>query len=477
MLQPDSGPGVGSGHLARCFAIGQRWSDRGGEVVLTADDVPDLWRDRCRAEGFEVVARPAVGTAPTRRADWTVLDGYRWDDADLVQAREESRFVLLIADHGTPDLRGADLVVDQNLDDPSAPRRYDAPEVLLGPRYALLRRELRQWRLRSIGAGAPEGGRPSVVVSLGGDPPAAATALVEQVLADRRLAGCRTTVLLGRSDVVPALAGATVALSAAGSTAWELCAFGLPTVYVATADNQEPVGRAIDAAGAGIYAGRLEELAASDLAGTLDRLLSDPERRRQLAEAARDLVDGVGVSRVVARMRSHLLTVREAGPADRELLWEWASDAEVRANSFSSDPIPFEDHVVWFDRLLADPGRRQYVVERIGPGGSAPIGQIRFDIGPGAHGGPGHDTAAVAEIGVSVAPEHRGDGWGGPLICAGVWRFTRDCPQVTALEAKVKPGNHASGRSFVEADFDGPTTGDPSFSRYVRTVATERPDG
>ena len=40
--------------------------------------------------------------------------------------------------------------------------------------------------------------------------------------------------------------------------------------------------------------------------------------------------------------------------ADRELLFTWANDAETRRQSFSSDPITWDEHVAWFARTQAD---------------------------------------------------------------------------------------------------------------------------
>jgi len=154
---------------------------------------------------------------------------------------------------------------------------------------------------------------------------------------------------------------------------------------------------------------------------------------------------------------------------DARLLWTWASDPQVRANSFSSDPFPWASHLRWFEAALADPERALYVVERAGTGGRRPIGQIRFDRTADA----GDRTALID---VSVAAEHRGAGWGGALIAAGVHRYFADADTAT-VEARVKPGNRASARSFTEADFDRQSDDGRPFSRYVRTRTREDPDG
>jgi L-amino acid N-acyltransferase YncA len=68
------------------------------------------------------------------------------------------------------------------------------------------------------------------------------------------------------------------------------------------------------------------------------------------------------------------------------------------------------------------------------------VGHIRFDL------------AAVAEISIVVAPEHRG-GTGSSLLGAAVTRWRADHGNAP-LRARVRTGNLASRRSFERAGFD-----------------------
>src|SRR5581483_8142161 len=69
------------------------------------------------------------------------------------------------------------------------------------------------------------------------------------------------------------------------------------------------------------------------------------------------------------------LTIREARPEDARLLWEWANDPSVRSNSFNQEPIPWESHLRWYEKRLASPGTRFWLLEV----NSVPAGQIRYD--------------------------------------------------------------------------------------------------
>ena len=60
-----------------------------------------------------------------------------------------------------------------------------------------------------------------------------------------------------------------------------------------------------------------------------------------------------GAQRVATAARSLLVHLRRAAPEDADQLWRWANDDAVRAASFHPEPIPWDDHVAWFQRLLA----------------------------------------------------------------------------------------------------------------------------
>jgi spore coat polysaccharide biosynthesis predicted glycosyltransferase SpsG len=98
-------------------------------------------------------------------------------------------------------------------------------------------------------------------------------------------------------EVAAALAAAGAAVSAAGTSAWELLCLGVPAALVVVADDQRLPAALIDAARAAVVLGPVDEALAGGLAG-LEALL-DPVERDRLSAAGRALVDGRGPERVV----------------------------------------------------------------------------------------------------------------------------------------------------------------------------------
>ena len=131
------------------------------------------------------------------------------------------------------------------------------------------------------------------------------------------------------------------------------------------------------------------------------------------------------------------VTLRDARPADARLLWEWRNEPEVRANSFSNDPIPWEKHVGWFGGRLSDEHCWLGILERDG----LAIGQIRYE-----------QEGDVAYINYSLAPSMRGKGIGTMLLQLSV-PIASVKLGVTRLAGLVKPENDPSIRAFRKAGF------------------------
>jgi RimJ/RimL family protein N-acetyltransferase len=137
-------------------------------------------------------------------------------------------------------------------------------------------------------------------------------------------------------------------------------------------------------------------------------------------------------------MSEDRVRLRLATPDDCRRVWIWANEPVVRAASFSSDTISWEQHVVWYHEKLKDSTSVFYIIEdrnRIA------IGQIRFDI---------EDDGAT--ISVSLDQAKRGQGYGHTSIHLAVTTLLQK-RALTKIHAYVKPDNQASRRAFLKAGF------------------------
>ncbi len=137
-------------------------------------------------------------------------------------------------------------------------------------------------------------------------------------------------------------------------------------------------------------------------------------------------------------MQTKMLRLRTVQENDGKLLWEWANDPQVRAASFSSDPIPWEQHVQWFNAQLNNPNCLIYIAMN---SDNIPIGQIRFEL---------EKNNAVMSI--SIASNYRHQGYGSELIKVGCDRLFKEL-KIPLIHAYIKPDNQSSIRSFLKAGF------------------------
>ncbi|MDG2284012.1 MAG: hypothetical protein P8N43_00535, partial [Alphaproteobacteria bacterium] len=199
--------------------------------------------------------------------------------------------------------------------------------LMLGPRHALIRRDLRarkDWR-RLIQDSARK-----VLITLGGADPGGHTGrALEAMLAIRErssdldlqvhaVVGAANPRLdtLRRSmkphdwiqiswdvwDMGQEIRWCDLALSASGSTVWELVMFQTPMLLGTASAVEEPVAASLAAVGAAKVLGRLRERSVEEISAAVEELLRDQGALARLSDEAAKVVDGEGTSRVIDQM-------------------------------------------------------------------------------------------------------------------------------------------------------------------------------
>ncbi|MEM7354451.1 MAG: UDP-2,4-diacetamido-2,4,6-trideoxy-beta-L-altropyranose hydrolase [Acidobacteriota bacterium] len=491
LIRADAGPDIGAGHLMRCLALAQAWRDRGGMVAVRTTTNDAFLLARLEEEAIEihpVTERPgsrkdAEATrelAATIGATWLAIDGYRFGATFQDHLVDAEHKVLWIDDHGHAAPYRADVVLNPNLHATTDLYQDREPKtrLLLGSRYLLFRQQFRQWserpretpdfasRVLVMAGGVGSHGLGGRILealhavdderikihSLASDPDEAISRLVK---ADPRI-DAQPQV----TDVPRWMATSHLAISAAGSTAWELAFMGLPALLVSVAENQRPVAAELARRGAALDLGWHEALDHQVLTQQVTELLADRSARKTMVERARALVDGDGVDRVVACLLTEPLWLRPVRRSDRRLLWEWANDAAVRQASLSSEPIPWQDHLGWFERQMSDGAGPFWIAM---DQDEKPIGQVRFDIAP----------PREAEIHISIANGHRHRGHG-PYLLQRAAEHLFGTRGVRRIHAHIKPDNLASARAFQRAGYQ-PQNDEVVKGQVVKHYVLEKP--
>lgn len=499
LVRADADGRRGIGHVMRCLALAGAWQAAGGRVVFASHCPVAKLRRRIRAAGPEVISLEHPHPHPSDLAatlnvlagaaspsenpkghTWVALDGYHFDSAYQRAVRDTGARLLAVDDQAHLDRYHADVLLNQNLhaeelDYPCAPETV----LLYGCRYGLLRQEFLNQGL-SLRRRIPSVAR-KLLVTLGGADPENATPMVIAALERLNLPGLEAKVLVGPanpqlqslqdqarrrsstssagtssaedvqilsdvSDVPGLMAWADLAVSAAGSTCWEMAWMQLPAAVIVTAPNQEPIARRLSQAGVVTSLGHAAELDAETIAEALAALCHDRQHRADQIAAGRRLVDGRGARRVVAVMHAldgplpdDRLELRPVAAQDLLPLWRLANDpANRQASVASSDPIPLEEHTQWFKQRLSSAATRIWVLDLHGVIAAV----VRYD----------RTDADAAEISLGVFPAFRKRGLGTRLLDSTCQVAFRELG-VECLRAIIRQENVASMRTFAKAGF------------------------
>ena len=350
-FRTDASVQIGTGHVMRCLTLAKEMRSRGHDCVFICRDLSGHLGHTVIDAGFALTLLPAPDpdfcTKPddpahaawagapwktdaeqTRAAapdvDWIIVDHYAVDARCQSCARARNARVMVsedIADR--PHI--ADLLLDQNLGRLAGDYDGLVPAHctrLIGPAYVLMRPEFARLRTTSL-ARRVKPRLDHILVSMGGVDRDDATSAVLDVLANSTLPDrCRITVVMGRNapwlekvqrgaqmmpkptdvvidvaDMASLMVSADLAIGGAGSTSWERCCLGVPSLLLVLADNQAAAACAMDAANVAVLWGDIRidpwELHLMDyLAG-----LQTGKKLNYLSQQAAKVLDGLGTHR------------------------------------------------------------------------------------------------------------------------------------------------------------------------------------
>jgi L-amino acid N-acyltransferase YncA len=133
------------------------------------------------------------------------------------------------------------------------------------------------------------------------------------------------------------------------------------------------------------------------------------------------------------------LKLRKVTQDDCELLWKWANDPIVRAASFSSEPITWEEHLSWFNSKLNSSNCYHFIAFDVR---DEPIGQVRFDL----------DKQLQSVVSISLASNRRSQGYGKLMLKMAIEELSK-CTLVNNIQAFIKADNFASIKLFKSLEF------------------------
>jgi len=336
IIRADASTKMGSGHLMRCIALAQSYSSNISNAIFITCCNNEALVTRIIDCGFQVVRLEKAHPNPKdwevmsrilsdNSGCWVVLDGYHFDSAYQLHLKEKGCRLLVIDDMNHLDHYYADIVLNQNINaEKIGYSCLQDSSVLLGTRYVLLRNEF--LTCNKIKTETNSTVR-NLIVTLGGSDPSNATLKVIQALNKLKISDLHVKVIVGAShpqisslhqeakfapfpieiiynvqDMTELMTWADLAVSAGGTTCWELAFLGVPFVVIVLSKNQEKIAEGLHAASAAINLGWYFSVTLDVFAVCLLSMIENRDKRTELISNAKRLVDGFGVSRVLSQM-------------------------------------------------------------------------------------------------------------------------------------------------------------------------------
>ena len=360
VFRVDASIGLGSGHVMRCLTLADEIKAGGGEClfICLAQEGSFLGYIRQRgflAHGIEAYSsnmsimdqdssdsindwvkdaeqtKDCIGEAIV---DWLIVDHYGLDARWEQLMRPICRYLMVIDDIANRP-HFCDVLIDQNYEHEE---RYKllvplSCQLLLGPRFALLRPEFIKYRnflnqrAKSI---------KKVFIFFGGSDPHDLTKMALQALSVPELNHLEINIVVGqnyayyeslhqlaiyrgktqvhgpRNHLADLMASSDIAIGAGGVTNWERICLGLPSIVITLAENQIPICEILHRQGFIRLLGKSEDVTLNEIKNAM---LDEVQCYRLFdsISSSMEICDGHGVSRVLKVMTSYH-TVNDLNP-------------------------------------------------------------------------------------------------------------------------------------------------------------------
>ena len=346
-FRTDSSIESGTGHFMRCLTLAIELQKQGVKICFISQNLPTHLSKMLNTKGMEYIslndnvikgsiddlthsswlgtsqkedAQATIQALANQLVDWIIVDHYALDERWESAVRKCCKKLMVIDDLADRH-HDCDVLLDQNYY-ASMETRYNSKvpvhcQLLLGPRYALLREEFT--KLHEI-TKPRIGTVKKILVFFGGVDADNYTNLAISALSKIN-STLQVNVVIGaqhpfREDIRNAcmehgyifhiqttrmaelMAESDLAIGAGGSASWERCCLGLPALLVALAENQIEISKALHFIGACYYLGGKGGVNAHFIEHAITELLFAPDQVQAISLHAYSLVDGLGVSRV-----------------------------------------------------------------------------------------------------------------------------------------------------------------------------------
>jgi UDP-2,4-diacetamido-2,4,6-trideoxy-beta-L-altropyranose hydrolase len=347
VFRADASVDIGTGHIYRCLTLAEELKNRGADISFICREEKGGLIDFIRNKGYRVYCLPvcidseeelrltnAILKGKGKVFQWLVVDHYEIDIKWESLIRPLVKKIMVIDDLANRR-HDCDLLLDQNYNKNVSRYNGLVPEhciQLLGPEYALLRPQFREAR-ENFKRENNEVKR--VLVFMGGADPTNETGKVLKAAKLLNRDNIAVDVVIGASNpfrneikimakqmsnvacyfdvnnMAEMMSFADISIGASGTSTWERCCIGLPSIVMVLAANQKEIAEELEREGVVVNLGWHEDVTEMDIGDAVQNLLADLDKRRNMGLKDKMMVDGNGVIRVGEKIIFSLAAVSE----------------------------------------------------------------------------------------------------------------------------------------------------------------------
>ena len=334
----DSGPDYGLGHLMRCISLAQGFKLAGIEKIVfllrRINDV-NIHLKVLKEEGFRYITLPdkAKGLQfeherylNSGNVTIMIFDNYDVTIEQMILYKKKYKNLVAIDDLADRNF-SVDFIINQNIN--SEGLKYEilgTAKCLLGTSYVLLRKDILQLKNRKRERGNSKYSH--IFMSFGGGNiyPRIKNLLmmfvkIDQLLDYRinidfaiignsnhnvKISKCfsgfnniNVNMIVGKYDIASVMKRADFALTAAGSTVFELAFLGIPQIVFIIDKNQELTGQKVNEKGFGKCLGYIDDISEVEFTELFFEFLRNRPMKESISKKGQEFIDGKGVERAV----------------------------------------------------------------------------------------------------------------------------------------------------------------------------------
>lgn len=352
-IRTDASIRIGTGHIMRCITLADVLCEKGAKISFICREFPGNLCDFIENKGYKVYRLPYSETqfndtcqCPShlqwlgvslevdakqtqhvlnsqQEIDWLIIDHYAIDNQWEIQMRSHVKNIMVIDDLADRP-HDCDLILDQNYYE-NLENRYKSLvpahcRKLLGPKYILLRPEFQKARKKLK---ARDGQVRRILIFFGGSDPTNETEKALKAVQLLNRPDIAIDVIIGKtnphkekvkylcsiipnttfyyqvSNMAELMSNADLAIGAGGSTLWERCYLGLPTITLVVAKNQLEAVESVSKFGAIWGLGWSNKIDARSLANVIKKAIDNPLILKKIELSTITIIgDGNGIDAV-----------------------------------------------------------------------------------------------------------------------------------------------------------------------------------